>query len=50
MKMPIWNAQQMAPNKKIDNRSCYKMLPQEDYKPPKAEYSMKIKTRVDLAV
>jgi hypothetical protein len=24
MKMPIWNAQQMA--KKIDNRVCYKML------------------------
>jgi hypothetical protein len=24
MKMSIWNAQQMA--KKIDNRSCYKML------------------------
>jgi hypothetical protein len=24
MKIPIWNAQQMA--KKIDNRSCYKML------------------------
>ena len=43
MKMSIWNAQQMA--KKIDNRSCYKMLPQEDYKPLKAEHTVSTNTR-----
>jgi hypothetical protein len=46
MRRPIWNAQQMAPIKKIEaatkcsNRRCHK--------PPKAEYSLKTNARVDL--
>jgi hypothetical protein len=39
MKMPIWNAQQMA--KKIDNRATTKCSNRYYNKPPKAGYTMK---------
>jgi hypothetical protein len=46
MKMPIWNAQQMAPIKKIE--AATKCSNRRYNKPPKAEYTMKTNARVDL--
>jgi hypothetical protein len=39
MKMPIWNAQQMA--KKINNRAATKCSNRRLQQPPKAGYTMK---------
>jgi hypothetical protein len=46
MRRLIWNAQQMAPIKKIE--AATKCSNRRYYKPPKAEYSLKTNARVDL--
>jgi hypothetical protein len=48
MRRSIWNAQHMAPIKKIEDAT--KFSNRRFHKPPKAKYPMKIKTRIDMVV